>query len=700
MVEILKNKYFPFIFVVPLFFCCHQYNGVISDAILYVTQYLNTIDPSRFVYDPAFEFGNQDSLGLFSPISKIFLGCFGVECGAFVYSLLMDFLWIIAACVFTKSFLKLTRNRLWLLPSVLLIALAFANAMPFSRVLFFKYVECYYCSRMLSIALGMLGLAFVFAEKKIFSLLVILIGAAIHPITAGWCLPFWMLYFFPRLRVPIIVFSAVFPFSFLFHYGAFDFYPKDWLSRPLEYFPTYLLLGRYFVLIVFFWLVVKRFSKDEKTKKISAIVLTIFLIALYWHLWGGLGEHVFLYQVQTWRAAWIPSMLAIPLYVIFAKNSVQRYRKEKSLTTYDCALALIGVNTLASQNVFVVSVFAAILLMMKPKNVKVNFLLALFVTVWFLFLLVQQYHIMVMQGLKPVLGFDYVVLRRLMESLLFCQLPFVAYFVANFVRERKYVAALPLIIYCFASQFVLLPFLAFYLAFVPSKNRWKFWLGSAFCLLVVLFEGIGDVDLRCFNFFEGFPRKIVYVAFFALLMVVCFCLLKRIRVVVAGVFLLTCSVYACLCYDARTTERKVNEKSLDKYVEQSIFPNVKDRGRILFYVDGFYKEEPKIQFLTGSYYTKTGYVGEVFYKGQYKEVVRRDKLLLREDTLTYMTERSRHMGILGKLSNPDTLIDRTRFLCSKNEISHLVTHHGDFPFVKEDSTVTFDGKKVYLYGCN
>lgn len=701
MVGFLKNKYLSFFGAIPLFFCCHQYNGIISDAILYVTQYLNTVDPLRFTYDPAFEFGNQDSLGLFSPISKLFLGTMGVDNGAFIFTLLINFLWIVTAYILVKNYLKLIKNRLWLLPSILLIAVVFANAMPFSQVLFFKYVECYYCSRMLSLVLGFLGLAFIFADKKIWSMFVILIGTAIHPITAGWCLPFWLLYFFPKTRIPIVVLSAIVPFSFLFHYGPFDFYPKDWLSRPLEYFPSYLLLGRYFVLIVFFWIVVKRFSRDEKVKKISAVVLTIFLIAFYWHLWGGCGEHIFLYQVQTWRAAWIPSILAIPLYVVFVKDSIKRYRREKSLTTYDCALALIGVNMIAPQNVFIVSALSAILLMLPPKKIGLKFLGAVFIAAWFAFLFVQQYHIMVMQGtIDPFLGYDYVMLRRLKESLLFCQLPFVAYFVACFVRERKYAAAFPLIVYCFASRFVLLPFLAFYLVFIPSKNKGRFWLGFALSLVVVLCEGMGDVDLRCFNFFEGIPSKIVCVVFFTFLMAACFCLLKRIRIVVAGIFLLTCCVYACLSYDTRTAERKINEKSLNKYVEQSIFPKVKDRGHILFYVDGFYKEEPKIQFLTGCYYTKTGYVGEVFYKDQYKEVVRRDKLLLGKDTLAYMTERARHMGILDKLSSSDTLIDKTRFLCSKKEISHLVTHHADFPFAKEDSTVIFDGQKVFLYGCN
>lgn len=700
MIETLKDRYIPFILAIPLLFCCHQYNGIVMDAILYVTQYVNLIDPSRFVFDPAFEFGNQDSLGLFFPISKIFFGMFGVDKGAFTFTFLMHLLWGVAIFFLVKNILKITENRLWLFPAVCLVIIVFANGMPFSRILFFKYVECYFCSRALSIVLGVIGLALVLSNKKLLSLFLIVLGTAVHPITAGWCLPFWMMYFYPKLRLSIIVFSILLPFSFLLHKGPFDFFSDDWLSRPLEFSPSYVTVGRYFALLVFWWITVKYFTKNIEVKKIALSLIVLLTVALYWNCWGGFGEHVFLYQVQTWRFLWIPSILAMPIYFVFLKDAVKRFRKKKVLTTHDCALVLIGVNMLAPQNLFAVSVFCMVLLIMKPKILSCKNVVAVFVAIWLAFLLVQQYQIMVIQGLNPIFDYDFSLLNNLKISLLFCQLPFVVYFAAYFTCNRKFIAALFCIVYCFASRFVLLPFVAFYLGFVCFKNKKKFWLCFVLLAIVTFIEGAVGVELRCSNFFDGFPRKIMYIVFFIFVMCIGASLLKKYRRLFVVVFFLACCGYAYSHYDARLEIQKKNEGSLNGYVEQTIFPEVRDRGHILFFVDGFYENEPRIRFLTGSYYSSSIHIGGLFYKKHYQEAVRRSRLLCWKNEEKKGPDFSCHIGVFGKLQNIDTLIDRTHFLCSKNEISHLVTHYEDFPFVKEDSSITFDGKKVYLYGCN
>ena len=105
LINILKNKYLPFLFAVPLFFSANRYEGIIHDAILYITQYVYTIDPLRFWGDPAFEYGNQDSLGFFSPFFGIFLETFGVSKGSFIFTVLMQFLWIVASVFVIKSLL-------------------------------------------------------------------------------------------------------------------------------------------------------------------------------------------------------------------------------------------------------------------------------------------------------------------------------------------------------------------------------------------------------------------------------------------------------------------------------------------------------------------------------------------------------------------------------------------------------------------
>ena len=52
------------------------------------------------------------------------------------------------------------------------------------------------------------------------------------------------------------------------------------------------------------------------------------------------------------------------------------------------------------------------------------------------------------------------------------------------------------------------------------------------------------------------------------------------------------------------------------------------------------------------------------------------------------------------LSVSGILIDRTKYLCSLDEISHLVSDFENLPFVKQDSLwMNVLDKKVYLYEC-
>lgn len=78
LVEILKNKYLPFILGIPLFFCLHHYEGIVWDNVLYLLQVVHSFDPNRFLNDPPFMFGNQDSFGFFTPLCKFFLDFLGL----------------------------------------------------------------------------------------------------------------------------------------------------------------------------------------------------------------------------------------------------------------------------------------------------------------------------------------------------------------------------------------------------------------------------------------------------------------------------------------------------------------------------------------------------------------------------------------------------------------------------------------------
>ena len=466
MLNVLKNKYLPFLFALPLFFCVYHYNGIIVDAVLYVTQYINSVDPARFVGDPAFEFGNQGALGFFSPIFALFLDPLGISVGAFVYTLTMQVAWIVAAVFMIKALLRLIWQRLWILPTTILFIVVFSIGMGFSGIRFYQYVSLYACSRSLSIALGISALALLFNQKKLLSLLLILAGTAIHPITAGWCLPFWMFYFFPKIRIPVIVFSLVFPFSFLLHTGRFDQFPSDWLARPLTFSPNYEIISRYLLLFVFYAILFWH-SRNTQVKRISISLCLLTVIICYWDAWGGFGEHIFLYQVQPWRAVWLLSFVAVPLGICAMKDSIRAIVKCGIVTTHDLGMAFFVVSFLTWGNVLLVTVVAGFLLMKEKKPLALKEFVFAFACIMLGGYLVQQYHTWCLEGFQAFMGYNYHVVFRLRNSFLVYQLVFTVGFVVFFFQKKRFVLASLLVLSIFVSRFMLLPILPFFLFLFP-----------------------------------------------------------------------------------------------------------------------------------------------------------------------------------------------------------------------------------------
>ena len=55
------------------FLSVNHFDGFEQDAILYTLQAVNRLSPERFVGDPAFLFGNQDSFSVFSVLYVLFV---------------------------------------------------------------------------------------------------------------------------------------------------------------------------------------------------------------------------------------------------------------------------------------------------------------------------------------------------------------------------------------------------------------------------------------------------------------------------------------------------------------------------------------------------------------------------------------------------------------------------------------------------
>lgn len=698
MINILKNRYLPFLFAIPLFFCVYHYNGIVMDAVLYVTQYVYSIDPARFAGDPAFEFGNQGSLGFFSPLFGLFVELFGVARGAFIFTFLMQFAWIVAAIFMINALLRLAGQRLWVLPVVVLFVVFFANGMPFSHIWFFHYVSSYACSRPLSIVLGIGALACLFNQRKYISLSLVVMGTIVHPITAGWCLPFWMFYFYPRIRRLILVLSFLFPFTFLLHSGVFDFFPNDWLERPLPYTLEYEMVSRYILLVVFFISVFKT-SKNKFVQNISKSLLYLIVISLYWSVWGCFGEHIFLYQVQPWRAIWLPSIMAVPLGLCCGKNFIRNCLKKNGASTHDMGMLLLVISFLAPRNIVIISIVAVYFLLKENKVMTKMNLFFLLGAILFGGFLVQQYLTLFMLGQTPLVFFDYHDLYHLRDSFLIYQFVLSMIFSVYLFSKKRYVLGGLLFSSVFFPRIMLLPVIPMFLFFFPKEMGWKRVLFLHLIILVVLFDGLFDGEMRRHAAFDMMPLSFFWGclgAFFSFLSIY---LSKKISYLGVSIWIPICSIMAFFTYLMYSVNWLENEKMLDRYLYNSIFPQVKERGKMLFFVSGPYVGEPRLQFMTGSYFTHSVMIGGAFNKEHYRTALERSHLLYKENRDSQSDVFYDYGEIVGKFANVDTLVERFNYLCGIKEVTHLVTDKAGLPYVVEDSTIVLKEQKAYLYRC-
>ena len=128
-------------------------------------------------------------------------------------------------------------------------------------------------------------------------------------------------------------------------------------------------------------------------------------------------------------------------------------------------------------------------------------------------------------------------------------------------------------------------------------------------------------------------------------------------------------IFACAHYDTRSEELVLAEHEMDDYIKETIFPQIKDRGRILFYVDGSLRYDPRTQFLTGGYFDNLTHIGEPLFKEQFYSARKRDNYLFFKENLDSIVPRRTFIEFVkNKMVNADTLLDRTLFLCKKKRL--------------------------------
>jgi len=225
------------------------------------------------------------------------------------------------------------------------------------------------------------------------------------------------------------------------------------------------------------------------------------------------------------------------------------------------------------------------------------------------------------------------------------------------------------------------------------------WGGIVFIFVLTLFDGIFDASARRQSLFEGFPLSFPYVVISTMISLLVIYWKSRFSYSIMVIWLSLCSIFAMIHYGSSCVNTLKREKQLNEFLHESIFPQVKERGRMLYYVTGNYLGEPRLQFMTGTYFTGSIDIGGIFNKKHYRTALERSHLLYKKE-LDSQSQTFYTVGdILNKFANTDTLADRTSFLCENKEISHIVTDKIDLPFGVEDSIMTRNNQKILLYGC-
>ena len=704
MIDFLKKPWVIFAIALPYFFCMNNYMGIRIDGVLYTLQVIHRWFPERFVGDPPFMFGNQDSFTIFSPVYGFLMSHLSVDVAAMVIMLVIQLVFAVSMILFIRAFARKFNFEHWTLPLAIAFFTIYISGSDRTFIFFSRLVEPYPVPRSLAVAFGIMGLATIFSKNRWITPVLALVGSAFHPLMAGWVLPVWMFYHFPKTRIPIVVMSALFPLAGYIGVEPFAGYPDDWYYKPLTYGPNAGFVFRFLMYIAFFIIFIKWYAKGTFERQFCFSVLLLTAIAAYWYLWTGINNFILLYQFQVWRMEWLCIVASFVLFAYIFYDVVSGYRETRRFTTRDLAVILTGLTLFSDVHAPEGLVAAIILLLKKNEDVTKKHLLLLGFMYAVLNLLMAAYcYMLALGGSIP-----YIVNFPLANSLYnrYITITALVCLICGLLtlREKDFFRAVLFLLYPFSPQLLLLPIVA--LAF-PLLKRWQ--VVAAIALIVV--DGAWGFPMRTTNITLSFLEKSQFlwtVLFVSVFAVAWFAKAKCGLVTKILLFLpvLFAVPYAITHWDNRQEKQKIEESNLDQFKSQMAFPQVKERGKMFYYVNGYMNGDSRLQFLGGNYVDTKTTVGEVFNKGHHQLAVDRlNRLIYKNDnkpTFKGVYERARIMYDFfeDSLSVSSILIDRTRYLCSLDEISHLVSDFENLPFVKQDSLrMNVLDKNVYLYEC-
>lgn len=649
---------------IMFFLCVNHFDGFEQDSILYTLQAINRLFPGRFIDDPAFMFGNQDTFSIFSPLYAFFIKLFPIDTAAFLFTLLthcgvaISFAWL--SHKWTKKF----HQQQLALPITLFFFSMYAYG-EFRNDIWdtIKTIEAFPVARTLSVCFGFWGLAHLFDKNKWITPAIFLIGSLVHPLTAGWGLPLWLFYHFRKTTLPIVTVAAIIPITILIGKVPWAAYPEKWVHIGWDIEGIIPLVQNLSLNLLFLILAPVKFIQNKTLKKFAQAQAFVAGIAIYWFLVSVFTHHIFLFQVQTFRILWLCQVSVVFIqFFIVTRLYVTKLRKGKILDIWDkIFFAITLVYWIDSPFVLVGALVATILFATRKKTYfgKIRIALAylwiattIFSAYWIIFL--HQQHL-------PQLYKSY---QTFIQEL-FAMVAALALAVHTvYPKWRKAVIGITLL--CAAG-------ILWGNQIFPKQN-----FSLAFILAVV-----------CWGMIELVPKKNNPVS----------------KTVSLGMLTMLLCTIAVINYDHRDSEQKEKERAMNQFVQAPPFPIIEKRGRVLYSVKDYAGKLPRIHFLSGAYYDEQYEVGCIFFEGhKYVSQDREKKVFLGAqptdaewEKLKWQTRK--HLAS-EYLFEKDSLISRARHLCNEGEITHLITDMQDLPFTKDDSlTLWYKNEQIYLHSC-
>ena len=666
MKSLLEKKWFIYTAGLAFFFVLFRYYGYFEDAGRYLLQVVHFLHPERFVNDVPFMFGNQDSFTVFSPIMAIFFKMFGVNCGGIIAVLLIEFLWGLAAITLFARWTKMWGHPTWALPAFVACLVVLTNK-QYGSGAFFPIVDHILVARFAAEVFILLGLAFLWSRNRYVSLAMFLLASLLHPLMGGWGIPLWLLFHYPKLRLPLFIGAALAPLTGFLRLGRLDFYPNDWFGDRLPFTPT----GEdaiFYAGVLVFWWVVWKFCSNLAVSRFASAVFWLCLIGVFWQYAGITLRHELLVQAQPYRVLWWGF---IPMIPISALCLWDYFRNTTSLSLF---------------------------LKTMPGLVRTAFFIALFFLVASAFL-----HNMVQLALEQNVG-DVNLARNLMDlpaMLTSVHKVVLSVLALICLAERRFWFAIAFSLSLFNGDLTILPIIAIVLYLFPSIQG-----------LLKDFLIVAAIVISCAEYLSGLQASPLLGPGMqsSLFLVILFFLVDGITYLYRChredmlwiPFLLTIAAFAVwdvAKWDVRNESRILDERQMDAFFDQTAFPQIQDRGKILFVENGESPLQSRFKFLTGTYADETINIGEIFYKGQFLEARFRKNVLLLGDTILgnwgNYTRR-----IAEVYANLDTLLTRVNFLCDIDAIAYFVSDYADMPLPKQDSLyLSVKNKYVYLYEC-